>query len=83
MITNFFILLLFVGKLNLEKIIIGWYKKSLMNKISRCIILLDIKIYNTYCIIMKIAKINLKIGKNSNYRFEHSNWYFKKVLTNQ
>ena len=54
-----------------------------MNKISRCIVLSDIKIYNTYCIIMKIAKINLKIGKNSNYRFEHSNWYFKKVLTNQ
>ena len=53
-----------------------------MNKISKCIVLLDIKIYNTYCIIMKITKFNLMMGKNSNYRYECSNWYFKKVLTN-
>ena len=66
MTTNLFIF----WKVKLGKFIIGWYKKSLMNKISRCIVLSDIKIYNTYCIIMKIAKINLKIGKNThNYLY--------------
>ena len=83
MIIKIFIQFSCFGKLNLEKFIIGGYKKSLMNKISRCIVLLDIKIYNTYSIIMKFAKFNLMIGKNRNYRCERSNWYFKKVLTNR